>query len=188
MPATATKSPAVLSSAAHKAWATRRAKALAAAGPVMVAPAVIVPGIKLPPVDKPVVLIVDDKAWMTPRTAAQANVPASARDVFEPAADFQMVEMYVDDAAIGCGFRRFVVLEQSDRHVRLFSVPSLTAITVGRAHFERRARDVRAKRAKLATILLASVAAAERANDRAQAEIIKYSGAHADRALALIQG
>lgn len=182
--------------AAQKAWITRRAKLAAAVAtivagspdqPVVIMPAVTVDtGIKLPPPPKSGrigdAVVAPAAAWQAPRVAMVSA------DAMVPATEFEMVEMRLDDAAIGCGQFRLIVIERSDRTVRLFNAPKLATVTVSREHFEKTAKPARhVRRAVLADIIRRNLALADRVNGQAQRIVMDDGGRFAVAALTLLQ-
>lgn len=132
------------------------------------------------------------RAWATRRAVAaiQADreilkagieTPAPALKTSKP-----VVDMAVDHHALGCGMRRFVVLDCGDRAVRLFSYSQLTTITVDRLTFDRKARYARdSKRDKLIEILRRNVRQADRINQDATSASDRVPDGGADYAKAL---
>jgi hypothetical protein len=70
--------------------------------------------------------------------------------------------MWVDDPAIGCGERPFVVTTISPERVRLFSCSALVEIEVARREFDRYAQDYESDPAAVMAILRRNVASAAR--------------------------
>jgi hypothetical protein len=103
--------------------------------------------------------------------------------------DFQMVEIYVDDAILGCGRRRFMVLEIGPRVVRLFSCASLENGLVDRKYFDRASKPAkRAYKKELAPIIRRNIALADRANQRVEKDIMTDGGVWATYALSILEG
>jgi hypothetical protein len=146
-------------SPAQKAWITRRAK--------MATRPVAAPAPKAEP------------DWMKPRQVAE--IPQ-----LEPVTELRMVEINVDHRLLGCGQRRFVVLDMSAREVRLFYAPLLTTITIPRKVFnDRHAPAKRVKRDVLADIIRRKIALADSINAAKCKLIMSDGGQDAQRALAL---
>ena len=131
------------------------------------------------------------KAWETRRAMATARAAIEARTV-EAAApikpsqieDAKMVELWLDRQDVGCGYRRYIVLEIGTRVVRLFSASKLITITVDRAEFDRHARPVRGKAKTVTTIIKSNQRLADRINGAAQTMIVADGGADAVKAIA----
>jgi hypothetical protein len=51
-----------------------------------------------------------------------------------------MVSLYLEDARIGCGFRRYLVLEVGPKFVTLFYAPKLATVRVDCLTFDRHAK------------------------------------------------
>jgi hypothetical protein len=129
------------------------------------------------------------KAAMVNVTTDASFEPVSiaAPKVVEELEKLKVCELWVDDALVGCGFRRFIVLEEGDRTVRLFSAAKLAAIKVDRRYFEQKAKfDRRPNRRAIADIIRRNVAMADRINDREQAPIVSDGGKDACTALQLL--
>jgi hypothetical protein len=97
------------------------------------------------------------KAWATRRAreAARADIAALNKGIETPAPAFRetkpVVDLNIDHKDVGCGMRRFVVLDCGPRLVKLFYYQTLTAITIDRLTFDRKARYARdSKREKIA--------------------------------------
>jgi hypothetical protein len=95
-----------------------------------------------------------------------------------------MVELWLDRQDVGCGQRRYVVIEICVRVVRLFSATKLITIEVDRGEFDRYARPVRAKANTVTGIIKNNQRLADRINAAAQTTIITDGGANAVRAIA----
>lgn len=166
-----------LSNAAHKAWATRRAKAaLAATTASLPLPAPIADA-------KPAVIV---NRW----TAADLPV---AKLYVEPAivaeTEFRYIEIWLDDAIVGCGQRRFVVLGSSTKKVSLFCIHKLVTTTVDRVTFDRCHSPARkVNKRSIAEIMRRNIALADRVNERHQAEVMPDGGAVAQNILAMLEG
>jgi hypothetical protein len=151
--------PAALSPA-QKAWITRRAKMAVRPAPT---PAPVLP----------------EPDWMKPRAVATAPQ-------LEPVTDLPVIEINIDNAMVGCGQRRFIVLDLSAREARLFYAPLLATIVIPRKVFDD--RHVPAKRVKrdvLADIIRRNIARADRTNADKGKLIASDGGDYAQRALAL---
>src|SRR5882672_1447324 len=169
--------------AAHKAWATRRARAAAAA---------LMTSVAAMPAPAPV----------EAKPAGVHNVHTSADLVgigavspvifrgTQAVTDCQLVEISVDDSAVGSGRRLFVVLEEGDKMVRLFSPAKLVTITVDRKYFDKYgywpARGV--KRSRVAEIIRRNIALADKINAAKLEDAVSDGGADAVAALQLLEG
>lgn len=154
-------------SPARKAWITRRAKALVR--PVVFPP----PAAPIPSAPT---------TWMTPSVAPPPPE-------LQPVTELQVVELWLDDAVVGCGQRRFIVLDQSTREVRLFYAPLLATTTVPRRIFDAHHMPARKVRRKvIAEIIRARRTVADRVNAEATKVVMPDGGAFAVRALELLEG
>jgi hypothetical protein len=72
-----------------------------------------------------------------------------------------VVELYLDNAHVGCGLRRFVVLGQGPKWVTLFYAPLLAQVKIERKVFDHSAHPANASR-RLRSLILANVRAARR--------------------------
>jgi hypothetical protein len=79
-----------------------------------------------------------------------------------PSAPAVMVELFIDEARTGAGFRRFVVLSVGSKWALLFHVPTLHQIKVDRATFDSRARATDFNAATVAKIIRRNLATYER--------------------------
>lgn len=134
------------------------------------------------------------RAWATRRAMAQITAdretlkagiatPAPALKTSKP-----VVDLNIEHHAIGCGMRRFVVLECGERTVRLFCYAKLTAITIDRLTFDRKARYARdSKRDVVAKIIRRNLEIADRVNQEARSIVIPDGGADASRALEVLR-
>lgn len=52
-----------------------------------------------------------------------------------PPVRLEYVEMYLDHAKVGCGWRRFLVLRAGRKHVRLLYPSTLVQFTIGRDEY-----------------------------------------------------
>jgi hypothetical protein len=132
------------------------------------------------------------KAWATRRArdAARADIQTLNAGIETPAPALKtskpIVDIEVDHHAIGCGTRRFIVLDCGPRTVRLFSYASLIAINVDRLTFDRKAKYARdAKRITIARILRQNLKQADRINAEARKASDRVSDGGADAAKAL---
>ena len=74
-----------------------------------------------------------------------------------------IVELWMDDRRVGCGLRRYVVLQVGRKWVRLFHAPTLQTIPMPKSEFERHARPaVGAKPKAVRRIIRANVQQAQR--------------------------
>jgi hypothetical protein len=135
------------------------------------------------------------KAWETRRAKAEGRAIIEARKVEaaapppppSPVADARHVELWLDRQDVGCGYRRYTVLEVGDRVVRLFSASKLIAIDVDRREFDRWARPVRHKGATVAGIIRRNFALVDRVNDAAGELVLFDGGGAAVRAMAVLR-
>jgi hypothetical protein len=134
------------------------------------------------------------RAWDTRRAKAEgralieaAKVAASEPVLPSPIAGARHVELWLDRADVGCGYRRYTVLDVGERVVRLFSAAKLLSIEVSRAEFDRWARPVRHKGTLITTIIRRNVALVDRVNDAAGALVLFDGGEAAVRALAVLR-
>lgn len=130
------------------------------------------------------------KAWETRRLKAAgraiveaAKVAKTAPVVTSPLADARMVSMWMDNVEIGCGYRRFIVLDVGPRFVKLFSASKLATIEVLRSEFDRYAREVRGKAKTVTAIIKRNVAMADRINTEKLAIVVNDGGANAVKAI-----
>jgi hypothetical protein len=132
------------------------------------------------------------RAWETRRAKAEGRAMVEARKVepevtVSPLADAKMVQLWLDRQDVGCGLRRYIVLDIGARLVRLFSAAKLITIDVDRAEFDRYARPVRAKAKTMQSIIKANVSLADRVNQAAQTLIVPDGGADAVKALEVMR-
>lgn len=132
------------------------------------------------------------KAWETRRAKAEGRAIVEARKVepevtVSPLADTKMVQLWLDRQDVGCGLRRYIVLDIGARLVRLFSATKLITIEVDRAEFDRYARPVRAKAKTICCIVKSNIRMADRINAAAQTVIIPDGGRDAVKALELLR-
>lgn len=172
---------AARSAAARKAWVTMRArKAALADAPVTIMPAIICPGIPLPP-QAPIVHRSSDADLVT---------KVYREPELEPVAEFRFVSInLVDHPVVGNGQREFIVLALSRTVAQLFYTPTLETITIHRQVFDRNHLPVstrRYNRGRIEGRIRARLALIERTNDEAMQEVLKYDHAGTERALALI--
>jgi hypothetical protein len=130
------------------------------------------------------------KAWETRRAKAEGRAIIEARKVdatapvkVSPLADAKMVELWLDRQDVGCGQRRYVVIEIGPRVVRLFSAAKLITIEVNRTEFDRYARPVRGKANTVTAIIKNNQRLADRINGVAQTIIMNDGGADAVRVI-----
>lgn len=130
------------------------------------------------------------KAWETRRAKAEGRAILEARKVeaiapvkVSPLADAKMVELWLDRQDVGCGQRRYIVLDIGGRTVRLFSAAKLITVEVDRSEFDRYARPVRGRAKTVATIIRNNQSLADRINGAAQSIIVTDGGADAVRAI-----
>lgn len=130
------------------------------------------------------------RAWETRRAKAEGRAIVEARKVealapetLSPLADSKMVALWLDRQDVGCGLRRYIVLDVGARLVRLFSAAKLITIDVDRLEFDRYARPVRGKARTMAGIITANQRLADRINTAAQSVIVPDGGADAVRAI-----
>lgn len=87
------------------------------------------------------------KAWATRRARDEARAHIIARKLGVaapcPLAGHRIVRFYSEDAAIGLGWRHFVVVTMDARTVTLFYVPRLLNLKIDRLTFDRYARPAR---------------------------------------------
>lgn len=106
-------------SPAQKAWVTRRAKIAAGTAPAGEAPA------------KPKRMSVFEKQ------ARESVVARSDRSAIEPATEWQLIDINLrEDPVVGIGMRRFTVLGQNARKVKLFYAPLLVTTEVPLWYFK----------------------------------------------------
>ncbi|MCC8963744.1 transposase [Bradyrhizobium sp. Pear76] len=134
------------------------------------------------------------KAWATRRArdAARADLETLNRGIETPPTAFReskpVVDLNINHHAVGCGMRRYVVLDCGPRLVRLFSYSKLIAITVDRLTFDRKAIGARdAKRDVIASIIRRNIALAEKINDEAKSIVMPDGGRDATRALEVLR-
>jgi|SRR5581483_12307170 len=128
------------------------------------------------------------KAWATrkARDRARASIAAVKVGIAAPspvvAGGDKVVDLYLDDSRVGCGLRRFVVLEVGRKWVKLFSAPQLATVTVDRPTFDRWAKPARdAKPRKIAEIIRRNVAEAKRLE-------LSFSESRAKQAVRILVG
>jgi hypothetical protein len=135
------------------------------------------------------------KAWETRRAKAEGRAIVEARKVEaatpppppSPVADARHVELWLDRQDVGCGYRRYTVLEVGDRIVRLFSAAKLIAIDVDRREFDCWARPVRHKGATITNIIKRNIVMVDRVNDAAATLVLFDGGEAAVRAMAVLR-
>jgi hypothetical protein len=162
--------------AAQKAWATRRANGWQPKGEATAKHRKHLLDTTTPKPAEP--------DWRNPKP-----VIAVDRDAMNPVAEFEFVEFWVDDADVGCGQFRFLVLDRGAHKVRLFYLSRLATIVVDRKKFDDNHTPARrVNRTTLADIIRRNVAMADRVNDGAQRPVLSDGGTFAVRALELITG
>lgn len=134
------------------------------------------------------------RAWATRRArdAARADIKTLNAGVDKPSAvldpDKPVVDIDLDDVKLGCGMRRFVVLECGPRWVRLFYPPRLVAVRIDRLTFDRKARPAKdAKKRVLARIIRQNVENAKRINAEAGRPVMAEGEGAAKLALAVLR-
>lgn len=134
------------------------------------------------------------RAWQTRRAlaAARADQEVIKAGITAPTQVLKtskpVVDLWLDDVAVGCGQRRFVVLDVGERMVRLFYYPTLTTVTVDRLTFDRHARYARdAKRETITRIIRRNLALADKINSEARKPIVSDGGADAAKALEVLR-
>lgn len=134
------------------------------------------------------------KAWETRRAKAEgraaieaAKVAAVAPPIPSPVADARHVQLWLDRQDVGCGYRRYTVLDVGDRVVRLFSASKLITIEVDRREFDRWAKPVRHKGTTIAGIIRRNIALVDRVNDAAGSVVLLDGGAAAVSAMAVLR-
>lgn len=135
------------------------------------------------------------KAWQTRRLLAEARAKAEIAKATAIAApsprklpliDARVIEINLERTDVGCGWRRYVVLEVGDTWVKLFSAAQLLAIEIRRAEFDLKARAAKYDGGKILEIIRRNIALADRLNGQAQAPVMPDGGADAVRAMELI--
>lgn len=136
------------------------------------------------------------KAWQTRRLLAEqrAKVEAAAaivaaappRSKLNPLSS-KMVEINLDRADVGCGWRRYVVLEVGPGWVKLFSAAMLKSVDIRRAEFDLKAKATKFDKAAVAAIIRRNRAMADRLNEQAKAIVMPDGGADAVKAMELMQ-
>lgn len=134
------------------------------------------------------------RAWATRRArdAARVEIATIKAGVAEPSRAFDpdkpVVDLWLDDVKVGCGVRRYVVLECGSKWVKLFYPPQLVLVTIDRVTFDRHAKPARnAKVRKLARIIRDNVASATRVNEAAGKPVMPDGGARAKQALRVLR-
>jgi len=135
------------------------------------------------------------KAWETRRAKAEGRAIVEARKIeaaappppVSPVADARHVDLWLDRQDVGCGYRRYTVLDIGDRTVRLFSASKLIAIDVARSEFDRWAKPVRHKGTIVSGIIKRNIALVDRVNDAAGELVLFDGGEAAVRAMAVLR-
>ena len=134
------------------------------------------------------------KAWATRRAqaAARSDIATLKAGVTKPSPAYDpekpVVDLWLDDVKVGCGQRRYVVLEVGAKAVKLFYPPQLVMVTVDRLTFDRHAKPAKnAKPRKLARIIRDNVASAKRINEAAGRPVMPDGGARAKQALQVLR-
>lgn len=145
-------------------------------------------------VNAPAPMNAAQKAWATRRArdTARADIQTLNRGVEQPSAVYDpkrpVVDIWLDDAKVGCGMRRYVVLECGSRWVKLFYYPSLVTVTVDRLTFDRKAKPAKdAHKRTIARIIRENMAQAERINAQAKRPVMADGGARAKQALQVLR-
>lgn len=135
-----------------------------------------------------------EKAWATRRARREARnmIATLKRGIENPSpaydTDKPVVDLWLDDARIGCGRRRFIVLECGSKAVKLFYPPQLATITVDRITFDRHARPAAdAKPRRLCRIIRDNIAQAKRVNAAAGRPVMAEGGPRARQALQVLR-
>lgn len=101
--------------------------------------------------------------------------------------EFSMVEIWLDDPAIGCGYRRLIVVSRDDRIVKLLCPSTLNLVNVDRKLFEKRSKPARKVcRSTIGEIIRKRRDLADRVNGRAQKEILPDGREYVVRVLQLL--
>jgi hypothetical protein len=90
-----------------------------------------------------------------------------------------VVEVYVDEARIGCGYRRFVVLSIGRKWALLFHAPTLHQVKFDRGTLATSARSIESAPTAVATIIRRNLKTAKRF-------VLKHSPRAAKLALSVI--
>lgn len=83
-----------------------------------------------------------------------------------------VIALWVDDPAIGCGERVFVVLSVGPKWATLFSPASLDKVEVDRRVFDKKATTIDAKPRRVLAILNRNAKAAKRLRRRYSAKMV----------------
>lgn len=134
------------------------------------------------------------KAWATRRArdAARADIAVLNAGVTEPSAAFNpkkpVVDLDIDDAKVGCGMRRYVVLDVGPRLVRLFYYPLLATVVVDRLTFDRKARSAKKTDPQvISRIIRENLARVDRINDAAGTLVMSDGGPSTALALQVLR-
>lgn len=136
------------------------------------------------------------KAWETRRAKADGRAIVEARKieaasappaVMSPASEARHVKLWLDRQDVGCGYRRYTVLDVGDRTVRLFSASKLIAIDVDRREFDQWAKPVRHKGTTISNIIKRNIAMVDRVNDDAGEIVLFDGGVAAQRAMEILR-
>lgn len=134
------------------------------------------------------------KAWATRRARESARIEIAtvkagiktASPAYDP--NRPVVDLWLDDQRVGCGRRRYVVLEVGTKIVRLFYPPLLALVTIDRLTFDRHARPARdAKPRAIRRIIRDNIAMANRLNHGLAKPVMSDGGARAKQALELLK-
>ena len=144
--------------------------------------------------ETPAPLNAAQKAWATRRArqAARDDIKTISAGVSTPAPAYDpkkpVVDIWLDDVKVGCGTRRFVVLECGPRWVKLFYYPTLSTIRIDRLTFDRKARlATDSKKRTIANIIRRNVEQAKRINEHARKPVMPEGGSAAKQALAVLR-
>lgn len=134
------------------------------------------------------------KAWATRRAreAARVEIATKAKGIKTPSPaydpDKPVVDLWLDDSRVGCGQRRYIVLEVGTRLVKLFYPPRLIMLTIDRLTFDRHAKPAAdAKPRTLRRIIRDNMAYAKRINEASGTNVMPEGGARAKQAIAVLK-
>lgn len=144
--------------------------------------------------ESPAPLNAAQKAWATrwARDAARADIATLNAGVVEPSTAFNpkkpVVDLNIDDAKVGCGMRRYVVLDVGPRVVRLFYYPLLATVVVDRLTFDRKARPAKKTDPRvIARIIRENLARVDRVNSAAGTLVLSDGGPATAQALQVLR-